>query len=398
MKKVIKIVIYISDTRYTYRSKSFDIEYKFQESDKEILSKVDKYVEKFERKSGTVEENLFVLDDLENINYKYTVIKHGREDINVINSTINYSSEIKEILDYGNLTAIIDTRAGWGEPFTAGGFGFLNLLYNDVIYGVANEVGVKQINVLYVADDTKDNRDAYIEAALKRVKDYLPNADVTLTYAGEIEDLDQTDWIISIDELIDVDKTLGEYYTLIIDDTEFSFFIVKDSSKMKNPEMNTVDLKTNIKINSDSYEVPLDSKISANVIDSNSKEYKDIIGKLKLDTGMVVDLKLYSDLTNAYVTKLNDGKFRVFIPLTEEYLNKDLNAYYINEDGSIEIYEIKKENSYAVFETDHFSTYTIGGADLTNPDTFDNGSIWFILAIVSGMSLLIMVKLKKSLM
>ena len=391
-----KCSMYISDTRYTYRSKRFDVEYKFQDTDKEILEKVDKYVEKFERKSGTVEENLFVLDDLENINYKYTVIKHGSEDINTINSIINYSSEIKAMLDYGNLAAIIDTRAGWGEPFTTGGFGFLNLLYDGVIYGAVNEVGVKQINVLYVDDATKDTRDDYIEAALKRVRDYLPNADVELVYAGEISEIDQSDWIVSIDELIDVDKTLGEYYTLTIDGVEHSFFIVKDSSRMKNPEMNTVDLKTNIKINSDSYEVPLDSKISANVIDKNSKEYKDVINKLKLDTGMVVDLNLYSDSSNTYVTKLSNGMFRVFIPLTKEYQNKDLKAYYIKGNGDVEIYKIEKENGYAVFETNHFSTYTIGGYDLANPNTIDGIGIWFLLVITSGIGLLFIFKQKNS--
>ena len=389
-----KCSLYISDTKYNYRSKRFDIEYKFQDTDKEILEKVDKYVEKFERKSGTVEENLFVLDDLENINYKYTVIKNGREDINTINTIINYSSEIKAMLDYGNLKAIIDTRAGWGEPFTAGGFGFLNLLYDGVIYGAVNEVGVKQVNVLYVDDATKDTRAAYIEAALKRVEDYLPNAKVALTYAGKIDELDQTNWIMSVDELIDVNKTLGEYYTLTIDGEEYSFFIVKDSSKMKNPEMNTVDLKTNIKINSDSYEVPLDSKINANVIDKNSKEYKNIISKLKLDEGMVVDLKLYSDLSNTYVTKLNNGMFRVFIPLTEEYQNKDLKAYYIKDDGDIEIYKIRKENGYAIFETNHFSTYTIGGDDLTNPNTIDDIGIWFLLVVISGIGIISIFKKK----
>lgn len=386
--------LYISDTRYNYRSKEFEVEYIFQDTDEDIVTKVDKYVEKFEgnikeNDEGFIEPNFFILDDLENINYKYTIVKHGKEDMNIINSVINYSSEIKEILEYGNLTAIIDTRAGWGgEPFSSGCFGFLNLLYDGVIYGVADRVGVKQINVLYVDDSTIDTRDAYIEAALKRVSDYLPNAKVTLTYAGKIDELDQTGWGRTVDELIDVNKTLGEYYTLTIDGTEFSFLIVKDSSKMKNPEMNTVDLKTNIKINSDSYEVPLDSKISANVINKNSKDYKDIISKLKLDTGMVVDLKLYSDSSETYVTKLSNGMFKVFIPLTKEYENKDLKAYYIKDDGDIEIYKIRKENGYAVFETSHFSTYTIGGNDLTNPDTIDGIGIWFLLVVVSGIGII----------
>lgn len=392
--------IYISDNRYDYRNKSFDIEYIFKKTDNEILSKVDGYIDKFEgdnieNEEGFIEPNFFVLDDLENINYKYSVIKHGKEDINIINSAVNYSSEIKKMLDYGNLTAIIDTRAGWEEDFTAGGFGYLNLLYDGVIYGVANHVGVKQINVLYIDDSTTNDRDAYIGAALKRVKDYLPNAKVELTYAGQINEIEREDWDVSIDELINVNKTLGEYYTLTIDDVEHSFFIVKDSSKMKNPEMNTVDLKTNIKINSDSFEVPLDSKINANTINENSEKYKDIMKKLKLDNGLMFDLKLYSNSLESYVTKLENGKFRVFIPLKEDYLNKDLKAYYVRDDGFIEIYNISKDNGYAIFETEHFSTYTIGGTEFINPNTGDNIIIWIILSLISIVGLVFLLKLTK---
>ena len=167
---------------------------------------------------------------------------------------------------------------------------------------------------------------------------------------------------------------------------------------MNNPEMNTVDLKTNIKINSDSYEVPLDAKIDALVLGKDSKEYKDVINKLKLDKGMVVDLSLFSDLTNAYVTKLTNGNFKVFIPLAKEYLNKKLNAYYIKDDGSIETHNVKIENGYAIFETNHFSTYTIGESGIKNPATIDNIGMWIMLAIISilGLVFMFIYKTKKS--
>ena len=165
---------------------------------------------------------------------------------------------------------------------------------------------------------------------------------------------------------------------------------------MKNPEMNTVDLKTNIKINSDSFEVPLDSKINANAVDKNSNEYKDIMKKLKLDSGMMFDLKLYSDSLESYVTKLENGKFRVFIPLNEDYLNKDLKAYYVRNDGFIEIYDISKVNGYAIFETEHFSTYTISGNEFVNPNTGDNIIIWIILSLISIIGLLCLLKIIKN--
>lgn len=68
-----------------------------------------------------------------------------------------------------------------------------------------------------------------------------------------------------------------------------------------------------------------------------------------------------------------------FIPLSEEYLDKSLVAYYIKDDGSIETHEVTIENGYAVFETNHFSTYTLGLSSITNPVTSDNIVLWFIL-------------------
>jgi len=392
----------ICDVRYDNHCKIYDTKYTFLDADNEVLSKVNDYLTKFKSDhkvmDGDLEINMFALDDLENINYKYTVIKHGMEDINIINSTINYSSEIQKILEYGNLTAALDARAGWGEMFTSGGFGYLNLLHNDIFYGAVDGVGVHQINALYVNDDTEDTREAYISTALKRVRDYLPNAVVTLSYAGNLSDLDERDLTLYGEDIVDYDKTLGEYYTLTIDGNSFNFFIVKDSSKIKNPETNTVDMKTKIKINSDSYEVPLDAKITADVIDKNSKEYKEIMNKLKLNNGMVVDLSLFSDLSNTFITKLSNGKFRVYIPLTKEDMKKTLKAYYIRDDGFIEIRDVVIEDGYGVFETDHFSTYTIAGTEINNPDTLDNAMIWIIIMIVSivGLAFVNMLFLKKS--
>lgn len=386
----------INDTTKIGRYKTFDVEYIFEEADQQILNKVNSHLKKFAKRKEDelVEDSLFVLEDLENINYKYAIIKHGKEDMTTINTVINYSSEVQKLLDYGNFTAILDTRAGWGEEFTAGGFGYLNLLYNGVIYGVANEVGVKQVNTIYIPNGTKDTREDYISAALKRVQEYLPNAKVTLEYADQISNIKMENGVVSIEEIVDIKKTLGEYYTLTIDGYSYSFFIVKDSSKIKNPEMNTVDLKTNIKINSDSHEVPLDAKINANVLDNNSNEYKEIMKKLNLTNGMSVDLKLYSGLTETYVTKLGNGKFMVYVPLEKEYQNKELKAYYIKEDNSVEVHDIEIKDGYAIFETDHFSTYTIGASTIENPNTSDNIISYIVITIISLLGVLFVIKYK----
>ena len=63
----------------------------------------------------------------------------------------------------------------------------------------------------------------YSDVRTKEIN-YLPNAKVELKYAGQIDDIDQTDWIVGIDELVDVDKTLGEYYTLTINGEEYDIY------------------------------------------------------------------------------------------------------------------------------------------------------------------------------
>lgn len=390
-----KCELQISDKRNN-EYKDYNVKFIFAEENKVVKQKVDAYLDKFKHTTGTVEDNLFILSDLENINYKYTIVKHGREDIDLINSIINYSSEIQNILEYGNISGTLDVRAGWENPFVAGGFGYLHLWYDGIIYSAVDQVGVKQVNILYVSDDTANTRDAYIAAALKRVQDYLPNSKVELKYAGSVNDINDESKS-NLEGLINYDNTLGEYYTLTIDGKDFSFLIEKNSSKMKTPKMNTVDLNTNIKVNSNSYEAPLDSKINSTILDKNSKEYKEILSKLKLTDGLSIDINLYSSSTDTYIKKLDNGVFKVYIPLSEEYSNKSLTAYYIKDDGSIETHEVTIEDGYAVFETNHFSTYTLGETPITNPVTSDNIVVWFVLIGISVLGLgLSLVKYKNS--
>ena len=191
--------------------------------------------------------------------------------------------------------------------------------------------------------------------------------------------------ILSLKDIVDVNKTLGEYYKVTIGEEEYYYFIAKDSSKMRTPVMNTVDALTDISIKTDSSEVPLDSKINTVVIDAKSDEYKEFLNKVNINNGLVVDLKLFSDSINKNISKLENGVFKVYVPLNDELRKLDLTAYYVKDNGEIEKHDVKIEGDYLVFETDHFSTYVIGGNKLENPATLDNVSTWII---TTGVSLL----------
>lgn len=379
-----KCMINISDKVKTYREKTYETTFEYATPNSKIKNRLDGYAKTFVVDNQNIEEHLFLMEDLETINYKYAFPSFG-EWIDSINAIINYSSEFQNKIGYMNIGTKLDTRAGWDDQFTSGCFGFLNLLFDGVIYSYVNTTGVKQNNVLYVPDETENTREAYIKAALDRVNKYIPKANVKIEYAGQIADINDFG-VLSLKDIVDVNKTLGEYYKVTIGEEEYYYFIAKDSSKMRTPVMNTVDALTDISIKTDSSEVPLDSKINTVVIDAKSDEYKEFLKKANINNGLVVDLKLFSDSINKNISKLENGVFKVYVPLNDELRKLDLTAYYVKDNGEIEKHDVKIEGDYLVFETDHFSTYVIGGNKLENPATLDNVSTWII---TTGVSLLV---------
>lgn len=377
-----KCFVFITDTKDYSKHKEYSAKFEFVIPNMLIKNRIDSYAKSFKYEEMHPEKYLFTMEDLETINYKYALPNFG--DIDGLNAIINYSSEFQNKIGYTNIGIKLDTRAGWDDKFSSGCFGFLNLLYDNIIYSTVKIAGVKQNNVLYVPDETKDTTEAYINAALERIKKYIPKAEVKIEYAGQIDKTEEYG-VLDLEEIVDVSKTLDEYYKVTIGEEEYYYFIAKDSSKMRKPMMNTVDVDTDISIKTEASEVPLDSKINTIVIDAKSDEYKEFLKKVNINNGLVVDLKLFSDSINKNISKLEDGVFKVYIPLNDELRKLDLIAYYVKDNGEIEKHDVKIEGDYLVFETDHFSTYVIGGNKLENPATLDNISTWII---TTGVSLL----------
>lgn len=207
------------------------VEFVYGDYDKDIYERIKKYKDKFPTE-GTIEENLFRLDDLEIINYINNGGYGKTFSIEMTNKVINYSGDFNKILGNSNIKAILDARAGWDEMFTHGGFGFVVLTYNGFAYNVVNTAGVKGNKVLYIPSSTEDTREAFIQAAKKRVKDYL-GKDIEITYGGQIADIDEdNNWqCIPMEEVVNVDNTLGEYYIFTINGEDYEFFIEKTIAK-----------------------------------------------------------------------------------------------------------------------------------------------------------------------
>jgi len=371
---------------------SHKVNVSYAEVNQEVLNKVNSLI------SALPKGKRFIVEDLELINYlvrtNYNPMTSG---IDVENSVINYSSEIKNY--FGNMTAKLDARAGDGNPLGSEAFGGFVVLYDDTVYGLLEQGGAAKNHVIYIPDETKNTTEAYIKAAQDRINKYLKTKDIKIVYGGKLsEDFDEEDY----KDIVDTSKIRDEYYILMFGETQLEFLIAKDSSKINNDVVYASnDIMTNVEISANSSSVPLDTTIKVNEITKDNETYKELTDRLNVKDALIYDLKLYSYTTTEYISKLEDGTFSVAIPLTDELKNKELMAYYVKDDGTVEEYEVKIVDGKAVFNTDHFSIYTIAEKTEINetvPNTYDGVGSHIATSIVSLVGLfgtLIYLKKKK---
>lgn len=363
---------------------NIEVVYKY---DKAIKTMIDGFIN--EIPAGKTE---FSVRDLEIINFWV----NGQGESKYLT---NYSSELKEYFDYKNFS--LDARQGISSPFATGRGGFANFKYNDVVYGLINDFEVNAEHIIYVSDDTENTPEAIRDAAQERITNYTGRDDIELSYVATAKDyyvskngqvssefnsfedafyynfglngVLETDLIYILD--VPIDENMGDSYELIIR---------RDSSKMVNPTYKTSDVATDIIITSDDSEVPLDTMVSVEALTSGD-EYEKITSILKLTESLTFDLKLFSNSLNDYITRLEDGTFDVKIPVPESFKDKELGVYYVDENDEIEIFLVDVVDGYAVFNTYHFSIYTLGynlpGVRVSfdaNSGTFDSGAVHVI--------------------
>lgn len=360
---------------------------KFEKIEKNILNNTKPLDKIAEGHNGVY----FEIADLNYINYLMNNNPYDN-NIGIFESVVNYSNELKEIFENSNFKYYFDFRAGNTEPFFKVAFGYMSLGYNNLIYSLNFDAGFYVKQVIYIPNNTEDTQEAYIAAAKKRITEYLGIDDVKIEVGGTREEISREFeldrrgvWKDFYDE-----KNLSDYYyNITINGTVEQFVFEKNSKKIKEIEFKTKDLESDVEINTNSGTIPLDTLIEVDIIGKNHKEFKEILEILKKDNGMIYDLKLYSETLSKYITKLHNGKFKVRIPLKDEFKNQKLKAYYIDDNDNIEEYNVTIENGYAVFETDHFSTYTIASTgEILNPETYNGITSSIILGTISIIGLL----------
>ena len=151
----------------------------------------------------------------------------------------------------------------------------------------------------------------------------------------------------------------------------------------------TVDVSSGVEVYTDGV-IPLDTLIHVARITSGD-EYDKIVKLLKITNVDMFDLSLSTSSNNEMITKLDNGKFRVKLPIKDEFKNKELKVYYVDEDDKVEEYAvtISDDGKYAIFETDHFSIYTLAaGEAIKNPKTGDNILLYVATLMLSSIYLL----------
>ena len=298
-------------------------------------------------------EIFYYISDLNLINYYMTSEKSELWNLGAPGRALKYSEEIIKLSEGGDISFYLEVRAGAQdeELMYEFGKGGMSVYYNGYHYAQM-EKGIFLKRVIYIPQNTEETKESYIEAAQKRINDYLGSQnEVIVTYGGRLDTLED-EWE---DENIPRETTDGNYYNINIKGKIYKFYIMKGSKEeLKKPEYKGKHIKSDIKVTSKDSTIPLDTHITVEHIKDD--KINKIIGT---DNYNAYDIKLYSDSKKEWIKKLENGKFSVSIPVGDELNGKMVTTYYINDNNEVEEYETIVENGYAMFETDHFSTYIL---------------------------------------
>lgn len=161
-------------------------------------------------------------------------------------------------------------------------------------------------------------------------------------------------------------------YKATINNEEIYFVIGKNTSKMYTPKLTISDIDTDIIITTKEGTIPLDTMIRVKEI-TDGKAYESIMKLINSSTVDMHDLSLFAKSIDKYINKIDDNTFEVKIPLKEEFKDKDLVVYYVNDKS-----EVKEEQNE--------------DTKITNPTTSDNIMIHFSIVIVGLLSVGIYLK------
>lgn len=338
-----------------------NVTYDEPKENQKITNSVNSFISKL-KKFDESDKSYYHVTDLNLINYYMTSEKSELWNAGSSGRALKYSNELISDTNGSDISFYLDIRGGaQGEELMyEAGFGDMTIYYNDYNYAYKQQ-GVYLRRVIYIPQNTPETKEAYISAAQQRINDYLGNDEVKVTYGGLLESLDE----YSEDESIPRNTTDGNYYNVTIKGRTYKFYIIKGTEQeLKKPTYVGTNIKTNIEITTNEATVPLDTHLTVENIKND-----DIKQILNTENYQAFEIKLFSDGKNAWLTKLENGKFLVSIPVDEKLNGKTITTYYLNSDKKVEEYKTVVNNNIASFETDHFSTYILAEKIENNQDS-----------------------------
>ena len=350
--------------------KSKTVKAVYNEPSKEVKTKVDSILDKIDEKTGDNHdvETGFRLEDLYLINY----LNSSSEGMNS-SLALNFSKDLIALTNGGNISYKFDSRLGDYTPtglwnYTGGEV----IVYSDDIAVGTTRIGLTLNNVLYVSRDTANSDEARITSALKRIEDYLGTTNgIKISVGGTLESLNNDGDTWNQYGFID-EKTSGtNYYNVTINDETYKFAICKkEEDKLETPKYIGSNLENNITITTDDTTIPLDTAITAKKVENET-----IKNALGTDVYEAYDISLYSNAKQTKITKLENSKFEVSLPMPENLKGKDIIVYYVPDEGEKEECNttIKDDINMISFETNHFSTYVITEKVAETPKQEDKG-------------------------
>lgn len=298
------------------------------------------------------------------------------------------SSELKAFFDN---KFSFSFRPGLGESwmyFTKEG-GDILVQYDGAPYYVWPDIMYAQLKwALYIPEGTADTVESWTAAAQKVLDDYFGEGVAKIIYIEDGQNFerfykDYKENAVS-GSAEEAERAFGEggdfefithavapenesfEFVITIGNLNAACVVIEDDSKIETaPVCTTADLKTNVQIETTDPSVPLDTKITVEQLTSGTEHEKVVTALEKVEeianveTSVSYDISLFSETLNDNITKLDNGTFKVSLPIPEELEGKDLAVYYVDDDGNATPYDVEPVEGYAVFETNHFSTYTL---------------------------------------
>jgi len=311
----------------------------------------------------------YQVTDLGLINYYMTSSASELWNVGAAGRVLKYSDEIIDLVDGGNIKFQLEFGMGQDDEsfIYEQASGELTVFYNDYAYATKQQ-GIYLKRVIYIPEDTAETKEAYIQAAQERINKYLGKENiVSVTYGDTLENLENLN-SEALDPSIEANTTDGNYYNITVKDVNgkertYKFYIMKGTEEqLKEPVYQGKDRITKVEIKSTDANVPLDTTVNVTKSDDDIEE---ILGT---DNYEAYNISLYSDAKKASVKKLENGVFTVRIPIPEKLKDKDVEVYFIDKDGTKTPHTTNIEEGFAVFETNHFSTYAL--AEINKMETY----------------------------